>query len=299
MINFLEISSCLGSIKENNFDIEKLVDWSANQIFEKTGIKNRYLSDTSEDCLFLAKKALENLKQPSLLKKTKYLISVSNTGNNLFPGISNKILSFFEFPEDIFCINLNSGCTGFVDALCIADSLMKKDEISLIINVDTYTKYIKNDNRSIRTLFSDGASATIIKNTHNGYLITKRSFISKKDTHNFLKMDFNREITMNGPMVLNFLMNDVMVNIKNNLNENEKNFILCHQAGKLVINLLKKNLPNSNIITNYELKGNLVSASLPVLIQENFNEIFKYNKIILLGFGVGLSSSLIIIQKNF
>lgn len=298
MINFKKISSSLGSIIENNSVIENEVNWSAKEIYNKIGIKRRYISNPQEDCLSLAEKAIRNLNEASLLKRVKFLISVSNTGNNNFPGISNKIISKFDFSENILCINLNSGCTGFVDALSIVDSLMKKNELSLIINVDTYSKYIKKNDRGIRTLFSDGASASLIENIKDGYKISKKSFISKKNTDKFLQMN-EGQITMNGPMVLNFVIKDVIEQIKKILNKDPDYIIICHQPGKVVIELIKKSFPNNKIFTNYENKGNLVSASIPILIQENFNEIFENNKIILIGFGVGLSSSILkLIRSN-
>ena len=61
---------------------------------------------------------------------------------------------------------MNSGCSGFVDALEIIYSLFKSGKFSnaLLINSDTYSKFL-NNNRSTRTLFSDGATATFIEKT--------------------------------------------------------------------------------------------------------------------------------------
>ena len=61
--------------------------------------------------------------------------------------------------------DINQGCSGYVYGLFTAYSFLKQKEINkaLLICSDTYTKYIKEGDRSCETIFSDGASATIIQ----------------------------------------------------------------------------------------------------------------------------------------
>ena len=66
----------------------------------------------------------------------------------------------------------------------------------------------------------------------------------------------------------------------------------------MVLDVLERKLPqNIKIFKNYQNYGNLVSASIPNLIMENFNEL-QNNKIIISGFGVGLSHNAILLEVN-
>ena len=48
MLKFLKISTALGSIIESNLDIENKVGWSSEEILNKTGINQRFISDKAE-----------------------------------------------------------------------------------------------------------------------------------------------------------------------------------------------------------------------------------------------------------
>ena len=115
----------------------------------------------------------------------------------------------------------------------------------------------------------------------------------------------NNIITMNGPEIFYFSINQIPQFIFSTLEkykekiENIDHFIL-HQASKTVIdNILKKtNIPIEKLYTNYNKIGNTVSASIPILLEELINEkkIKRNDKIMFLGFGVGLSAACCIME---
>ena len=47
--------------------------------------------------------------------------------------------------------------------MCIADKFLKKNEDVLIVTADTYSKHIDLNDKSIKPIFSDGASCTLLK----------------------------------------------------------------------------------------------------------------------------------------
>ena len=67
-------------------------------------------------------------------------------------------------------------------------------------------------------------------------------------------------------------------------------FILLHQASKIVNENIKNNISNNMkiFLDNYDKFGNTVSSSIPLLISKNFKKL-KNKKVLLCGFGVGLS----------
>ena len=242
-----------------------------------TGIKKRFLSTEKETSENLAIKVCKKLKK-SEIKDISHIISVTNTPSIKFPGISNFISSKLDL-TNVFCINLNSGCTGYVDALLLAYNIIYQDKKSkvLIVTSDTYSKYINKNNRSIKPLFSDGSTATIIKFNSRGFKFISRENINIKDTQKDLILN-NSEIEMNGPAVVSLALKHVIPSLKKFSKDIEALYL--HQAGKIVISLLKNELrKNIFIPTNYEKYGNLVSSSIPILIKENLKGLTETKKL--------------------
>lgn len=302
MIKFNDIVSCYGSIKEHNNDIESLVGWDADDIFIKTGIKHRYIADENESAESLALKALEKIDSSELID-CDLILSVSNTQLNDFPTIAHFVHDELGLSPKIKCIGLNAGCTGFVDAIELIYSYFNAEfsNKAVIINADTYSKYIPRDERSTRTLFSDGALITLISKDPNGFKITNKVCSTGVNSYSHLikkEIDGKRSIKMNGPKVLQFAMSNVEKDLMTLIKKNEQYILFPHQAGKIVLEVLARKLPkNVKIFKNYSEYGNLVSASIPNLIKENFNYL-NNEKIIISGFGVGLSHNAILLEKN-
>ena len=295
MIKISNICFKLGGKKEKNSIIEKKFNLTKNSLTKLTGVKERFISKSNENSGTLAIKVCKKLKKNQINKLT-HLISVTNTPFIKFPGISNYIAAFLKI-EKVHCINLNAGCTGFVDALILSYEIIKnnKDSKVLIITSDTYSKFINDKNKNIRPLFSDGASSTIIEYDKKGFKLIKKVTKNIIDTQDDLIFKKN-EISMNGPGVVSFTIKYVIPEIIK-ISKNVDN-IYVHQAGKIVTRLLKSNFKNNNLIpTNFEKYGNLVSTSIPVLLKENLSKLRKNKTIIICGFGVGLSLSLVKLQK--
>lgn len=301
MIKIDHISRFLGSTLESNQDIVKLVGWSADEIFKKTGIQRRYISTQNESAEILALNAAKKVDQ-NKISDCDILISVSNTQSNDFPTIAHYVHSELGLDKRIKCIGINAGCTGFVDAIEIIYSLFSSGFYSkaAIINSDTYTKFLHSNDRSTRTLFSDGALVTLVSKDLNGFKIINKVSSSAIGTYeSLIKNDDEgaRLIRMNGPKVLQFAMGTVEKDILEIIDK-EKDYVLFpHQAGKIVLDTLERKLPsNIKILKNYESFGNLVSASIPNLMLENFEELSN-KRIIISGFGVGLSHNALILEK--
>jgi len=295
MINISKIFYKLGSKIEYNSVIEKKLKLKKNSIFKLTGINKRFISERNETSEKLALDVSKNIKKEDLSRIT-HIISITNTPSIKFPGISNYVASSLSL-KNVHCINLNLGCTGYVDALIIAYDIInfnKKSKI-LIITADTYSKYISIKNRSIRPLFSDGASATLVEYRKNGYksIIRKTKNITKTQEDLIFK---DNKISMNGPAVVSLAINHVIPDIKKY--SKDVDAIFLHQAGKIVSKLIKEKIGKDYFIpTNYGKYGNLVSTSIPVLLKENLSQFRKKKKILFCGFGVGLSMSLFKLGK--
>ena len=302
--NFRSIETSLGSLIEENEDLEKLMNWEQGKIKNKIGIERRYLSNNEENTESLAKSSLSKLEAVNDLDNVGLLISVTNTSSNLFPSLSHYLNSFLNLKKNIQCIGINAGCSGFTDALIIAESFMIKNRCdAIIVTADTYSKYISPNNHSIRPLFSDGSAAILLENMDKGFFIDKSIASSEPNTEEFLigKKDTDtkkEEILMDGPKVLLYALNKVLPNITHILSENKVDIMFAHQAGKIVLDgIIKKISKEIYLPTNYDRFGNLVSSSIPFLLKDNFDKLNSFNNILLSGFGVGLSQSHVLLKR--
>ena len=300
MITIDQISCYLGSKIESNEDIESLVGWSSADVFKKTGIKTRYISNEDETAEFLALKAARQIDKEKIAD-CDLIVSISNTQSNDFPTIAHFVHSELGLDQRVKCIGINAGCTGFVDAIEIVYSLFGSGFYSkaAIINADTYSKFLNNE-RSTRTLFSDVALVTIVSKDSSGFQIKNKISSSVAGTYeNLIKREFEGErlIKMNGPKVLQFAMGIVQRDLLELIDEGQNYILFPHQAGKLVLDTLERKLPkNIKMFKNYVDYGNLVSASIPNLIRENIDEL-NHKRIIISGFGVGLSHNALVLEK--
>lgn len=302
MIKFEEFSSMLGSHHESNESIQDLVGWSANEILDKTGIKQRFISTESESAESLALGAIKKIDKAHL-SNSDLIVSVSNTQMHDFPTIAHFVHSELNLKESIKCIGINAGCTGFVDAIELVYSYFQSGFSSkaIIINSDTYSKYLANE-RSTRTLFSDGALVTVVSKDKTGFKIKEKvSSVAASSYFHLIKKDHEglRTIKMNGPKVLQFAMSTVMRDLSKIIDSSKSDYVLFpHQAGRIILENLKRKLPdNVKVLENYPNYGNLVSASIPNLIKEN-QKLLRTQKIILSGFGVGLSHNAVLLEKE-
>lgn len=268
------------------------------EIIKKTGPIKTFQCAEKEDTLSLSLKAWKDFKKKnkiSIISKIKNLIYVTETNRFAFPGNGYLFSSIVNLKEKTNIYDINSGCTGFVDALKVANKLNGN---TLIVCSEAYSKNIKNFDRSISTLFSDGASVFFFEKEK--FLVLKEISIFKKNS--FLDLScLKNNIKMEGKKVYDFVISHALPEIENFLKENKLvKKIFFHQASQIVCNYIKNKFENNTIkIPNNILnRGNTVSATIPILIHDyTKKQILKVNEtIMLVGFGVGLSMSAIILK---
>lgn len=300
MLHIVDIAKVTGSVTQHNSELENIAGWKEGQILNKTGISKRYLSTiSSEDLAF---KALDSLNDRNNLSDVDLIISVTNTPQVYFPTIANFAHSRLGLKKTCKCIGINSGCTGFVEAYELV-SLYFKNEIyskALILTYDTYTHFLNDKDISTRALFSDGAAATLIEKNFDYHSIIESKVSSASDTYQSLIFERGtNEITMKGSEVFTFGLKYVKKDLKNMADKYPGSLVILHQAGKVMIEGLKKALGESfHIPCNYSEYGNLVSTSIPCLLSENLKSFNESKTVIMSGFGVGLSSHTLILNKD-
>ena len=85
------------------------------------------------------------------------------------PPNSSILHGVLNLSEEVFAYDFNLACSGFVYGLSMAHGLIHGGIARniLLINADTYSKYINKKDRSTKVLFGDAASVSYIKESRN------------------------------------------------------------------------------------------------------------------------------------
>lgn len=294
-------------------DISQRFGFDLDFIRNKVGVSGVYYADESEKSSDLAADALEKLfqKNPEIRDKLEVLIVCTQTPDSQLPQISTLVQSKCGLAKNIATFDLSLGCSGFVYGINVLKSFMMSNNMSngVLITVETYSKIINPNDRNTKPLFSDAAAATLL--SRKGALkICNYSFLSDGDGSSALICRENnsglREFFMDGRRVFNFVVSNIPEQVRqtvriNNLEVDEIDFFVFHQASKFVLDTLAEKLgeeDSNKVICGIERYGNTASSSIPIILKTLFNSLNKPSNILISGFGVGLSAASTVLKTK-
>lgn len=304
----------------SNEDLEYL-GWSAKKIFVKTGISQRHITIENETALDLAYQACEDLfsKYEINRKEVDYILYCTQSPDYNLPNNVSILHKRLDLSHSIPTLEFNQGCSGYIYGLSLAKALINSNLATkvLLVTTDTYTKYIDNEDRANKTIFGDGATATLLtKDEVNKFgefifgtdgngscnLCVNNSGLSREK---LTTEGFEDRLFMNGSEIFNFTLEAVPASIekvleKNNIKFEEIDYFLFHQANNFMLEHLREklNIPKEKFPKFIENTGNTVSSTIPFLINDlNEKQILKKgDKLLLIGFGVGYSWGTTIVE---
>jgi len=298
-MKFISIQCNLGN-KEVLIDSlsNKIDPATLKRIQEKSGITCLKICDETEDAVSLAQVLLESDVQKNNINSSDLIIGVSESKYSFIPPKSSRVPQKFDLSATKLVLDLDSGCAGYVQALQVVDAFFQNPSYknACIITTDAYSKYIDYADRTVAPIFGDGASITFLANDgkksikafNNGSDMTKSGFLEIKGVS-------GGNLKMSGGDIFMFVKKNVPNSVhdclaKANLDKDEIDYFFIHQASRVVLDEIRKDLNISEAKSPFVVAntGNLVSTSLPFLIQQMEDKL-EHKKIILTGFGVGLT----------
>ena len=290
-----------------NKELEEKLNLDSDYIEKRTGIKVRYYAE-KETIEELAIKATKDMfkKNKNVDKQTIDMIIVATiTPENYMPGIANKIQKEFQIKE-CNAYDILAGCNGFITAFDIASTYIQTNRAKriLVVGVDILSKYTNPEDIGTAIILSDGAGAVLLEGTEEEKVYS--SYITSiEDNNEILKCNRNEYIFMNGKEIYKYAVTEPVKHIKKLLEKThteleEIKYIIPHQSNKRIMtaiaNRLKIDL--SKIYINIENIGNTFCASIPIAIDQMLENklIEKGNKVLLLGYGGGLNTGVILLE---
>lgn len=305
-----------------NFDLEKMVETSDEWITTRTGIKERRIAQEDVAASHLSTKAaIEALNMASIKPEEVDLIIVCTvTPDMMFPATAAIVQS------NIGAVNaagfdLSAGCTGFIYGVTVADQFIKSGMYKniLVIGCDILSRITNFKDRNTCVLFGDGAGAVVISRTEDNGIISEYLKIDGSGG-DFLTLpaggssipaspDTVKEglhyTKMNGGEVFKFAVKAMPEAVKHVLDKsglciNDIDYLLPHQANIRIIESAAKRLgfPMDRVGISIDKYGNMSSASIPVTLYEVYknNKVKKGDKIVMVGFGAGLTYGALLIK---
>lgn len=307
------------AIESNDQYSAEFPKWNMELIYAKTGIRTRHIARADECASDLALGAAEKLFADYGIdrKSIDFLMLCTQTPDYPLPTTACLLQSRLGLPTSIGAIDFNLGCSGYVYGLSIAEGLIQSGAAKriLFITAETYSKYIHPTDRSLRTIFGDGAAATLIEATDAPSL---GSFVFGTDgagaealmvpdggarppEHALQPKKRKRwasRLIMDGPELVKFTLDVVPPVVEEVMRRagwpREKvDYFLMHQATSFMLEHLRDrmNLPVEKTPVDLADYGNTVSSTIPILIHNmrKSNQLTPGVKSLLIGFGVGLS----------
>ena len=282
----------------NSDIVEQFPEWTVDKIEKKIGIKERHITVDGETASDLAIWAAEKLFAANGFDRSTvdYLIFVTQSPDYHLPTTVCLIQTRLGLSKHITAIDVNLGCSGFVTGLSLAKAIIVSGQAKnvLLLTAETYSKYMHERDKSNRTIFGDGAAATLVST--EGFaevgefvigtdgegaenLIVKTGGARHPQPMNDLKFDdfgnpFSSDnLFMDGPAILNYSLDSIPQLVKDVLEKNrlemaDINLHVYHQANIFLANLERRKLkiPQERYYCNIEHVGNTVSSTIPIAL---------------------------------
>lgn len=294
------------------------------KIIASTGIERIHVAETEQCASDLCEAAATALMNKLELDASKIdgIIFVSQTPDYILPATSALLQNRLGLPTTAVAFDINYGCSGYVYGLYQASLLIASGgcERVLLCAGDISTRLVHPEDRSIRMLFGDGGSATILEKGNNtshfilktdgsgaeqliipagGHRIpySKETSISYEDKNGNTRTPEN--IYMNGMEIMSFALREIPSMIKEILKKSswkkdDVGTFAFHQANQFMLQYLgkKMRLNKENVPIAIRNVGNTGPASIPIMLSLRHGDLSKNNqldKVVCCGFGVGLS----------
>ncbi len=293
--------------------------WDLDTIFTKTGVRYRHIAKPDQCASDLGVAAAERLFARHNIDRESldFLLFCTQTPDYVLPTTACIMQERLGLPTSIGAMDFNLGCSGFVYGLSLADGLIRGGAARrvLLITAETYSKYIDESDRSLRTIFGDGAAATLVEASKepslgnfvfgtdgrgaNTLMVTEGGARPKNTAIQPSKRKrWPSSLFMDGPELVKFSLDVVPPMVERILTQSKwtrdkVDVYLMHQATALMLNHLRNrlNLDEEKLPEALEYYGNTVSSTIPILIHDlrASGRLRPGKKTLMIGFGVGLS----------
>lgn len=295
--------------------LETMVETNDEWITSRTGIKERrILKDKSKGASYMGIKAAQNLIEKANIDPLEIdLVIFASVTPDMPVAASGVFLATKIGAHNAFAYDLQAACSGFLYGMSTAASFIESGKYKkvLLVGSDKMSSIIDYTDRTTCIIFGDGAGAVLFEPNSEGYGLQDELLKSDGIGREFLKIDAggsllppsvetvaNRQhyVYQDGKTVFKFAVTNMAdvsekIMLKNNLEHDDVDWLVAHQANKRIIDATanRMNLEPEKVLMNIQRYGNTTSATLPLLLSDYEKQLKKGDNIIFASFGGGFT----------
>ena len=304
--------------------------WDAEKVAKKVGVNERHIAAENETAGDMAIKAAHSLFAEYNINPSDidFILLCTQSPDYHLPSTACVIQDKLGVSTNAGALDFDLGCSGYEYGLALAKGLIVGGmaQTVLLLTAETYNRYIHPTDHGNRSIFGDGAAATIVS-TSGEYeigefvfgtdgsgaekLIVRTGCSRQPEKSDEIGSDQGGYVNapdylyMDGSGIFNFTLEAVPIMIKqllekSGLRQEDIDEFIFHQANKFMLNTIRKicHFDREKFYIDLEQTGNTVSSTVPIALKDYITKGGKAKTIMLAGFGVGLSWSSCILNKS-
>lgn len=282
-------------------------EWSVAQIALKTGIEQRHIAAADECASDLAFAAATKLFAGGACtpEDIDFILFCTQSPDYLLPTTACLLQDRLGIPRTAGALDFNLGCSGFVYGLGLAKGLIATGQASkvLLLTADTYSKYLGQSDKSVRTIFGDAGAATLVVADDKegvGQLVYGTDGRGGKNLivkgGGSRQPEMSGDLYMNGRDVFTFTVREIPPLVGRLLDAcsmklDDVDFFVFHQANRYMLDFIRERMgiPAEKFCVEMADCGNTVSSTIPIALKRAAERIKEGASVMLVGFGVGYS----------
>jgi 3-oxoacyl-[acyl-carrier-protein] synthase-3 len=308
------VGSYLPSKVLNNKDLEKMVDTSDDWIFSRTGIKERrILAKGLGTSLMAINAASKIIKKKNINPLDIDMVIVATITPDMHVSATAAHVASEIGALNAFGYDLQAACSGFLYGMSVASSYIESGKYKkiILIGADKMSSIVDYSDRNTCIIFGDGAAAVLFEPNNDNLGMQDEYLRSDGVGREFLRIEGGGSILpasletvskkkhflfQDGKSVFKFAVSNMAnasgeIMKRNNLSNEDIDFLVPHQANKRIIDATanRMGIKESKVLMNIEKYGNTTAATIPLILSDFENKFKKGDNIIFAAFGGGFT----------
>ncbi len=298
----------------NNQDLEKMVDTNDDWILTRTGIKERRILDKGIGTSFMAIKAAKQIIQKKKLDPLEIdMVIVATITPDMHVSATAAYVASEIGAVNAFGYDLQAACSGFLYGMSVASSFIESGRYKkiILIGADKMSSIIDYSDRNTCIIFGDGAGAVLFEPNREGLGMQDEFMRSDGVGREFLRIEAGGSVMpstidsiknkkhflfQDGKSVFKYAVSNManasyQIMERNNLSNEDVNYLVPHQANKRIIDATanRMGIRESKVLMNIEKYGNTTAATIPLILSDYEKKFKKGDNIIFAAFGGGFT----------
>ena len=308
------VGSYLPSKVLNNKDLEKMVDTSDDWIFSRTGIKERRILDKGLGTSLMAINAVSKIiKKKNINPLDIDMVIVATITPDMHVSATAAHVASEIGAHNAFGYDLQAACSGFLYGMSVASSYIESGKYKkiILIGADKMSSIVDYSDRNTCIIFGDGAAAVLFEPNNDNLGMQDEYLRSDGVGREFLRIEGGGSILpasletvskkkhflfQDGKSVFKYAVSNMAnaseeIMKRNNLSNEDIDFLVPHQANKRIIDATASmmGIKESKVLMNIEKYGNTTAATIPLILSDFENKFKKGDNIIFAAFGGGFT----------